>query len=267
MCGCLCERTYCKLGTCSGRQVQGHVPVTVPTYNKGPEQWKHCSSGTKVCEPDCPRVHLLPAVANSFSQGEKDGGQYIFLKGRVGPSILMWNGQNRESEVNVKPWWITGMHYHIFSFTESIKKFFPADWRSKVLEGAHIRYVPPVLMSHSAQVETEKTVCIILYMWWICWCPSVNTCPGVMAPPCSTASRQLRAEVRTAAAMRPACHTRLGSRMSLRNLSESSWKHLGWCTGRGEKDTISQQEYREDICFKYNTATGQHRNISDDVQM
>lgn len=124
MCGCLCERTYCKLGTCSGRQVQGHVPVTVPTYNKGPEQWKHCSSGTKVCEPDCPRVHLLPAVANSFSQGEKDGGQYIFLKGRVGPSILMWNGQNRESEVNVKPWWITGMHYHIFSFTESIKRNF-----------------------------------------------------------------------------------------------------------------------------------------------
>lgn len=122
MCGCLCERIYCKLGTCSGRQVQGHVPVTVPTYNKGPEQWKHCSSGTKVCEPDCPHVHLLPAAANSFSQGEKDGGQYIFLKGRVGPSILMWNGQNRESEVNVKPWWITGMHYHIFSFTESIKK-------------------------------------------------------------------------------------------------------------------------------------------------
>lgn len=152
---------------------------------------------------------------------------------------------------------------HLFLYRVNKKKF-PADWRSKVLEGAHIRYVLPVLMSHSAQVETEKTVRIILYMWWICWCPSVNTCPGVMAPPCSTASRQLRAEVRTAAAMRPACHTRLGSRMSLRNLSESSWKHLGWRTGRGEKDTISQQEYRENICFKYNTAIGQHRNISDD---
>lgn len=37
--------------------------------------------------------------------------------------------------------------------------------------------------------------------------------------------------------------------------------------GGKKGDTISQQEYREDICFMYKTATGQHRNISDDVQM
>lgn len=58
------------------------------------------------------------------------------------------------------------------------------------------------------------------------WLLCVFTCPAVMAPPYSRASRQLRAEVRTAAAVRPACHTRLGSRMLHRNFSASSQKRL-----------------------------------------
>lgn len=55
---------------------------------------------------------------------------------------------------------------------------------------------------------------------------SESTCPGVMDPPCSRANRELRAAVRTAEAVRPARHTRLGSRMSDRNFSDSSWKCL-----------------------------------------
>lgn len=57
-----------------------------------------------------------------------------------------------------------------------------------------------------------------------------------MAPPCSRASRQLRAEVRAAVAVRPACHTRLGSKMSHRNLSASSRKCLKiWRRNRSRK--------------------------------
>lgn len=53
-----------------------------------------------------------------------------------------------------------------------------------------------------------------------------STCPDVMEPPCSRAKRELRAAVRTAEAVRPARHTRLGSRVSDRNFSDSSWKCL-----------------------------------------
>lgn len=52
------------------------------------------------------------------------------------------------------------------------------------------------------------------------------TCPGVMDPPCNRASRQLRAAVRIAAAVRPACHTRFGSSRSCKNFGDSSWKCL-----------------------------------------
>lgn len=52
------------------------------------------------------------------------------------------------------------------------------------------------------------------------------TCPGVIDPPCSRANRQLRAAVRTAEAVRPPRHTRLGSRTSDKNLSDSSLKWL-----------------------------------------
>lgn len=54
----------------------------------------------------------------------------------------------------------------------------------------------------------------------------VRTCCGATPPPCSSASRQLRAEVRRAAAVRPARHTRLGSSTSPRNFSDSSRKRL-----------------------------------------
>lgn len=52
------------------------------------------------------------------------------------------------------------------------------------------------------------------------------TCPGVKDPPCSRANRQLRAAVLTAEAIRPALHTRLGSRQSDKNFSDSSSKCL-----------------------------------------
>lgn len=236
------------MGTCFDRQVQGHVLVIAPMYNKRPKQWKHCSSGTKVCEPAWPHVHLLPAVANSFSQGEKDGGWYISPNGQVGLSILMWNGQNREFEVNVTSWWIRRMHYHIFSFTaESIKKYFCR------VEIRSIYYSRWFISGACFQCLCTSFACtpvchMCLYaMRCICGCApcsaGVCTCPGVMALPCSRASRQLRAEVRTAAAVRPACHTRLGSRMSHRNFSDSLWKCL---EEEREKhiDKIAQQDQR-----------------------
>lgn len=45
------------------------------------------------------------------------------------------------------------------------------------------------------------------------------TCSFERVPPCSIASRQLKAEVRIAAAVWPACHTRLGKISSRRNTS------------------------------------------------
>lgn len=61
-----------------GRQVRGRVLATVPKFNQSPEQLRHCSFGTKVCEPACLLVHLLPAQANSQSQEEKMVEQLVF---------------------------------------------------------------------------------------------------------------------------------------------------------------------------------------------
>lgn len=68
------------------------------------------------------------------------------------------------------------------------------------------------------------------------------TWPGVTAPPCSRASRQLRAEVRTAVAVRPARHTRLGSKTSHKNFSDSTRK----CLEGGEiKENGTREEQRK----------------------
>lgn len=56
-----------------------------------------------------------------------------FLNGQVGPSILTWNVQNREPEINVKSGRIKRMHYHVFSFTAESIKSVSADWRLVVL--------------------------------------------------------------------------------------------------------------------------------------
>lgn len=130
------------------------------------------------------------------------------------------------------------MHDHIFSFTAESIRSVSADWGVVVCSTGDRSYPVFTSKAHESLCTggNRCNQCVILCLCtgrWICRCHMcvcvcvcVCTCPGVMAPPCSKASRQLRAEVRTAAAVRPACHTRLGSKTLHRNFSDSSRKCL-----------------------------------------
>lgn len=121
-----CNWAHVLNGRCTGQSHWQLLPLT-----GGPQQWRHCSSGTKACEAVCPHVHLLPDAANSLGQGKKNGGWLIFLNGRVGPSVLTWNGQNRKFKVNVNSWWVNGIYHHIFFLSSWVNKRCSADWRSE----------------------------------------------------------------------------------------------------------------------------------------
>lgn len=146
------------------------------------------------------------------------------------------------------------MHYHIFSFTAESIKSVSAHWKSGVCTtggGSHPAFASNAYGSLCTGGD-RCNQCVLLLFSAASVCACVCTCPGAMAPPCSRANRQLRAEVRTAPAVRPGCHTRLGSRTSHRNFSDSSWKCLEEC---GERENMETQQEQRNAFLLLHVAT------------
>lgn len=95
MCTCSSERTYCTSAYALTGRCEDMFRWQFLHLTRARNSGSIVPLGVKVCEPDSPRYTcylLRPRL--------KEGGQYIFLNGEVGPSISIRNGQNRSFGVH-----------------------------------------------------------------------------------------------------------------------------------------------------------------------
>src|SRR4029434_711104 len=136
-----------------------------------------------------------------------------------------------------------------------VEAVYGAHWHICVLSGCvQLCVCACVWCTHApACLRMRVYVCVCVYACvcvyvCVCVCVCVSdklgslTCSVAMAPPVSRANRQLRAEVRMAAAVRPPCHTRLGSTHSHTNTSTCSWKRLREREREREKEKKRERE-------------------------